>query len=163
MHEKFNIFFIIMWLTYITTFACSLPHAEVQGYVNLYWKTLATPGQCKPAYIQLDHVYGLDGFDLNMSSILFQSPPTSASSSSSSSPLSSWSSSSSSSSSSASAVSDAETSSQSKCVIASNDAVTAPYASSCPASSSVALAVSNKSSVFHCMFPSKRPRFIVQR
>ena len=153
-----------------------LPHAQVQGYVKLYWKTLATLGQCMPAYIQLDHVYGLDGFDLNMSSIPSQINSSSSSSLSANSvPSSSSYSSSSSSSLSTNAFTDVETSVLSECISSSNDAVPALYESSCSLSSSaslaltsslsssLALAVSNKSTIYHCMFPSKRPRFIVQR
>ena len=145
-----------------------LPHAQVQGYVKLYWKTLTTPGQCMPAYIQLDHVYGLEGFDLNMSTIPSQInslssslPSLSANSIPSSSSHSSTSSLSSSLS--TNAFADLETSVLSECITSSNDAVPALFESSCPLSSSLALAVSNKSTIYHCMFPSKRPRFIVQR
>ena len=45
----------------------SLSFNQVRGYVGTNWKALTTPGQCMPAYIQLDHVYGLEGFELNMS------------------------------------------------------------------------------------------------
>lgn len=150
-----------------------LPHAQVQGYVKLYWKALTTPGQCMPAYIQLDHVYGLDGFDLNMSSIPSQINSSSSSSSSlSANPVPSSSSYSSSSSFlSTNTFPEAETSVLSECITSSNDDVPALYESSCQPSltaslaltSSLALAVSNKSTIYHCMFPSKRPRFIVQR
>jgi len=44
-----------------------IAYADVADYVSSNWMKLTTPGQCMPAYIQLDHVYGLDGFDLNLS------------------------------------------------------------------------------------------------
>lgn len=47
----------------------SLSFGQVKGYVMKNWRTLTTPGQPMPAYIQLDHVYGLCGFDLNMSRV----------------------------------------------------------------------------------------------
>ena len=45
----------------------SLSFGQVRGYVWRNWRNLSTPGQPMPSYIQLDHVYGLAGFDLNMS------------------------------------------------------------------------------------------------
>ena len=44
-----------------------LSFGQVKGYVMKNWRTLTSPGQPMPAYIQLDHVYGLSGFDLNIS------------------------------------------------------------------------------------------------
>ena len=56
-----------------------IKYSEIAEFVGNNWKHLTTPGQCMPAYIQLDHVYGLEGIDLNMSS----GPPTHLPSSSS--------------------------------------------------------------------------------
>ena len=53
-----------------------IKYSEVAAFVNANWKHLTTPGQCMPAYIQLDHVYGLEGIDLNLSSP--PHPPTSS-------------------------------------------------------------------------------------
>ena len=44
-----------------------IAYSDVADYVLSNWMKLTTPGQCMPAYIQLDHVYGLDGIDLNLS------------------------------------------------------------------------------------------------
>ena len=47
-----------------------ISYNQIRDYVACNWKQLTTPGQVMPAYIQLDHVYGLEGIDLNLSSAL---------------------------------------------------------------------------------------------
>jgi hypothetical protein len=42
-----------------------LSYAQVREFVLTNWKKLSSHGQDVPAYIQLDHVYGLQGVDLN--------------------------------------------------------------------------------------------------
>ena len=65
-----------------------ISYNQIREYVACNWKQLTTPGQTMPAYIQLDHVYGLEGIDLNLTSALppLQVSLSNASSSSSSVP-----------------------------------------------------------------------------
>jgi hypothetical protein len=101
------------------SFFIRLPYEEVRGYVYDNWRALTTLGQCMPAYIQLDHVYGLAGFDLNMSPSHSTYGPRR---------------------------------SQLECTM--SEPVPVPVLPSAPAKTL---------SAFHYMFPTKRPRFIVQR
>ena len=47
-----------------------ISYDQIREYVACNWKQLTTPGSTMPAYIQLDHVYGLEGIDLNLTSAL---------------------------------------------------------------------------------------------
>ena len=40
-----------------------LSYPQVREFVMQNWRMLSSPGNILPAYIQLDHVYGLYGFD----------------------------------------------------------------------------------------------------
>lgn len=147
---------------------------QVRGYVKNNWVSLTAPGQCMPAYIQLDHVYGLAGFDLNMTpvSAAISCMPTSLSF-----PTFSPSSSSSTS------ISNSSTASSPSSI--GSDYILTHVHNNCITSyqnteiSSMALSmltsitivppvltptpIVEKKSFIHYMFPAKRPRFIVQR
>jgi hypothetical protein len=42
-----------------------IPYQEVRDYVLTNWKSMSLPEQAFPGYIQLDHVYGLEGIDVD--------------------------------------------------------------------------------------------------
>lgn len=60
-----------------------ISYDQIRNYVSDNWQQLTTPGSIMPAYIQLDHVYGLEGIDLNLTNCITTSAASSSSSSSS--------------------------------------------------------------------------------
>lgn len=56
-----------------------LSYSDVNNFVSVNWKGLSglTNQQCYPAYVQLDHVYGLEGI-VNLETLFQQSPVSSA-------------------------------------------------------------------------------------
>ena len=166
-------FFSVAWIL-LLNLLFRLSFDQVRGYVKNNWISLTAPGQTMPAYIQLDHVYGLAGFDLNMTpvSAALSCMPTSLSfpvfspSSSSSTSISS----SSTSSSPSSVGSDyILTHGHNSCITSYQNTEISSMALSVLTSISIVPPVPNptpivqKKSFIHYMFPTKRPRFIVQR